>query len=39
VEEAMKFLKWVAIVGIVTVCVMLFLNKDDVRRAMQMRQM
>jgi hypothetical protein len=35
----MKRLKWVAVAVVVTIGVLLFLNKDDVRRAMQMRQM
>jgi hypothetical protein len=39
VEEAMKCLKWVVVAGVVTVGVLLFLNKDDLRRTMAMRQM
>jgi len=35
----MKWLKWIAIAIVVTVGVLLFLNKDDLRRTMQMRQM
>jgi len=38
-EAAMKWLKWIAIAIVVTVGVLLFLNKDDLRRTMQMRQM
>ncbi len=35
----MKPLKWAAALGIATVCVILFLNKDDVMRYQKMRQM
>jgi len=35
----MKCLKWAAIAGIVSVCVLLFLGKDDIRRMLEMRQM
>jgi hypothetical protein len=38
-EAVMKWLKWIAIAIVVTVGVLLFLNKDDLRRTMQMRQM
>ena len=35
----MKSLKWAATLGIVAVCVILFLNRDDVMRYQKMRQM
>jgi len=35
----MKHLRWVAVVGVLTACVVLFRNKDDMRRITQMRQM
>jgi len=35
----MKCVKWVAVAGLVTLCVILFLGKDDMRRMHQMRQM
>jgi hypothetical protein len=35
----MKLLKWVAIFGIVGVCVVLLASKDDIRRMREMRQM
>jgi hypothetical protein len=35
----MKSLKWAVTLGIVTVCVILFLNRDDVMRYQKMRQM
>jgi hypothetical protein len=35
----MKTLKWAATLGIVAVCVILFLNRDDVMRYQKMRQM
>ena len=38
-EETMKSLKWAATLGIVAVCVILFLNRDDVMRYQKMRQM
>jgi len=38
-EDTMRYLKWVAILSIVGVCVVLFLGKDDLRRMRQMRQM
>lgn len=38
-EEAMKCVKWAAIAGIVAVCVVLYLGKDDLRRMRDMRQM
>jgi hypothetical protein len=38
-EGTMKSLKWAVTLGIVTVCVILFLNRDDVMRYQKMRQM
>jgi len=38
-EDAVKFLKWIAIFGIVGLCVLLLLSKDDIRRMREMRQM
>jgi hypothetical protein len=38
-EEAMKFVKWAAVAGVVAVCVVLYLGKDDMRRYLEMRQM
>jgi hypothetical protein len=35
----MKSLKWIAALGVVAVCVILFINKDDVARYQKMRQM
>jgi hypothetical protein len=35
----MKSLKWAATLGVVAVCVILFLNRDDVVRYQKMRQM
>jgi hypothetical protein len=35
----MKSLKWAATLGIVAICVILFLNRDDVMRYQKMRQM
>jgi hypothetical protein len=35
----MKSLKWAATLGIVAVCVILFINRDDVIRYQKMRQM
>ena len=35
----MKYVKWIAVAIVVTGGVLLFLNKDDVRRTIQMRQM
>lgn len=35
----MKCVKWVAVAGIVAVCVLLFVGKDDMRRMRKMRQM
>jgi hypothetical protein len=35
----MKSLKWAATLGVVAVCVILFLNRDDVLRYQKMRQM
>jgi hypothetical protein len=35
----MKLLKWVVIFGIVGVCVVLLVSKDDIRRMREMRQM
>jgi hypothetical protein len=38
-EETMKYVKWIAVAIVVTAGVLLFLNRDDVRRTIQMRQM
>jgi len=35
----MKLLGWVAVIGFIAVCVLLFIGKDDLRRMRQMRQM
>ena len=35
----MKPLKWAATLGIVAICVILFVNRDDVVRYQKMRQM
>ena len=35
----MKLLKWAVIFGIVGVCVVLLVSKDDIRRMREMRQM
>jgi hypothetical protein len=38
-EEAMKFLTLVVIAGVVTAGVLVYANKDDLRRYLEMRQM
>jgi len=35
----MNCVKWVAIAGVIAVCVLLYLGKDDIRRMREMRQM
>jgi hypothetical protein len=35
----MNCVKWAAIAGVVAVCVLLYLGKDDIRRMREMRQM
>jgi type IV secretory pathway VirB2 component (pilin) len=35
----MNCVKWAAIAGVVAVCVLLYLGKDDFRRMREMRQM
>jgi len=35
----MKCVKWAAVAVVVTAGVLLFLNKDDLRRTIEMRQM
>lgn len=38
-EEAMKFLTLIVIAGVVAVGALVYANKDDLRRYLEMRQM